>query len=125
MIARARWRPQRAPSPMRGKSTKISASGRVRSCGQILEFIAARLCSKQSPPSAFCGVDELPRRFDRAKTAEIFVTAAGEADELLWFVGKRKQPFAENDGNRGVVAAVHDQQRNLYVRDALIRPELI
>src|SRR4051794_26528360 len=120
MSARARWRRQRASPPMREKSTTISASGRARSCDQILEIIAGRLCSKQSPPSAFCAIDELPRGFDRAEIAEIFVITPRKADELLWFMGKRKQPFAENDGNRGIVAAVHDQQRNLYARNPLI-----
>src|SRR3954447_27028393 len=115
MSARAQWRRRTAPPPMRGKSTTISASGRAHSCDQILEITLGRLCSKPSPPSAFCGVDELPRRFDRAEIAEILVTAAGEADELFRFMRQRKQPFAKHDRDRWIIAAVHDQQRHLDV----------
>jgi hypothetical protein len=46
--------------------------------------------AKPSSPSAFCSVDELPRGFNRTETGEIFVTPAGEPDELLRFVGKRE-----------------------------------
>src|SRR3977135_2640022 len=120
MSARARSRPRREAPPAREKSTTISASGRVHSCERVLENPEVRLCSKQSPPSASCSVDELPRRFDRAEIAEIFVTAAGKPDEPFRFMGERKQALAKDDRNRGIVGAMHDEQRQPHPRYALV-----
>src|ERR1700675_1446788 len=98
----------------------IAASGRVRSCNKILKFPASGLCAKQSQPSAFCGVDELSRDFQRTEIIEVSMTAARKLDELLRFVRERKQAFAESDRYRGIVGTVHDQERRGHARDALV-----
>jgi hypothetical protein len=73
----------------------IAASGRVRSCKEILKIPKNGLCAKQSQPSAFRGVDEVPRRFNRTKVIEIVVSTARKRDELLRFVGERKQALTK------------------------------
>src|SRR5260370_15876069 len=97
----------------------IVASGRVRSCTQIRKNPARGLCAKQSRPSAFRCIDELSRYLTRAKTVQIVVAAFGEADELLRFERQREQPFAKGNWNRGIVRAIHDQERHYDPRDPL------
>ena len=69
-------------------------------------------------------IDELSRRFDRAKIVQIVVAAAGKPHELLRLVRERKQALAKSDRNRWIACAMHDQQRRGDPRDALIGVKL-
>ena len=60
---------------------------------------------------AVSAADEPPRRFDRAILVEVVMPATGKAHELPGLAGKREQTLAEPDRDRGIVSAMHDQQR--------------
>ena len=68
----------------------------------------------------FRKVDEIPRDFNRAEIVQIVMTAAGEADEPFRLVRQRKQPFAKDNGYRGIERAMHHEQRNPDLADALV-----
>ena len=70
-------------------------------------------------------VDEISRDFNRAKIVQIVMTASREADKPFRLVRQRKQPFAKGNGYRGIERAMHDEQRHLDPRDALVGAELI
>jgi hypothetical protein len=53
------------------------------------------------------------------------VAAVREPNELLRFVRQRKKAFAEDDRDRGVARAVHDQERSVDPRNPLVGMERI
>src|SRR5262245_48974951 len=77
---------------------------------------------RRRPPTSMCigfwkGFEKLSKRLDVVSFRRVVVSALGDYDELLRFVGGGKELSSKSDGNHCVRIAVRLKERAVVVSD--------